>query len=75
MPLAVALYDDDPHSFVRIVRDGIKPAAAETGRYMPAFGTSLSNDQIVALGAYLRHAAAAAPPWPDLASVAKEKNP
>jgi mono/diheme cytochrome c family protein len=72
MSLAVALYDDDPHTFVRIVRDGIKPPTGETGRLMPAYGTSLSDDQIVALSAYLRHAAAAAPPWPKLADVVKQ---
>jgi mono/diheme cytochrome c family protein len=74
MPLAVALYDDDPHSFVRIVRDGIHPRAGDTGRYMPAFADALSNDQLVALGDYLRQTAAGAAPWSTLESVVKEKN-
>jgi mono/diheme cytochrome c family protein len=72
MPLAVALYDDDPHSFVRIVRDGIHPRASDTGRFMPAFANALSNDQLVALGDYLRQTAAGVQPWPTLESVVKE---
>ena len=68
LPLAIALYDPDPRSLLRIVSDGIAPPAAEPGRFMPAFGTSLSDEQLVALLTYLRASAAAAPPWPDLAA-------
>ena len=66
MPLAVALYDADPRSFLRIVREGIEPPDAATGRWMPAFGTSLSDAQLAGLAAWLRRTAAEAPPWPDL---------
>lgn len=76
LPLAVALYDDDPASFLRIVRDGIQPPAGTRGRVMPAYGTSLSDAQLVALAAYLRHAAADAPPWPALdRAVAASRKP
>ena len=34
---------------------------------MPAFGRSLTDEQLVGLLTYLRAAAADAPPWPDLA--------
>jgi mono/diheme cytochrome c family protein len=68
LPLAIAVYDPDPRSLLRIVRDGIVPPPSELGRFMPAFGTSLSDEQLVALLTYLRTSAADAPPWPDLAA-------
>ncbi len=64
---AVALYDPDPRSLIRIVRDGIAPGPAEPGRAMPAYAGILDTDQLTALAAYLRHSAAQQPPWPDLA--------
>jgi mono/diheme cytochrome c family protein len=39
---------------------------------MPAFGVTLSDEQLVALLAYLRAAAAGAPPWPDLPKAVRE---
>ncbi len=68
LPLAIAVYDPDPRSLLRIVRDGITPPPGEPGRWMPAFGTMLSDEQLVGLLTYLRAAAADAPPWPDVAS-------
>jgi mono/diheme cytochrome c family protein len=64
---AVALYDPDPRSLIRIVRDGIAPGPAEPGRWMPGYAGILDTDQLTALAAYLRHSAAQQPPWPDLA--------
>jgi mono/diheme cytochrome c family protein len=72
LPLAIAVHDADPHSLLRIVREGITPPPATPGRMMPAFGTALTDEQLTALAAYLRHAAAGAPPWPDLARVVRE---
>ena len=66
MPLAVALYDADPHSFVQIVRQGVQPPAGEEGRFMPAYGATLTDAQLVALAGYLRHAAADLPAWSGL---------
>ena len=45
---------------------GIAPPAGGRGRWMPAFGDALTDAQVTALVAYLRRAAAGAPPWPDL---------
>jgi mono/diheme cytochrome c family protein len=43
---------------------------------MPGFANALTDDQVVALAAYLRRHAAQLPPWPDLpASVQKAKQP
>jgi mono/diheme cytochrome c family protein len=64
---AVALYDPDPRSLIRIVRDGIAPGPAEPGRQMPGYAGILDTEQLTALAAYLRHSAAQQPPWPDLA--------
>jgi mono/diheme cytochrome c family protein len=39
---------------------------------MPAFGSSVSDEQLVALLTYLRAAAADAPPWRDLPKAVRE---
>jgi mono/diheme cytochrome c family protein len=67
LPAAIAVYDPDPRSLIRIVRDGIAPGPAEPGRWMPGFAGILTDDQVTALAAYLRQSAAQQPPWPDLA--------
>jgi mono/diheme cytochrome c family protein len=72
LPVAVAVYDSDPRSLLRIVRDGIAPGAGTSGRWMPAFGSSLTDDQLTALAAYLRRHAANAAPWPDLSKAVVE---
>ena len=66
LPLAVALHDPDPRSLIRIVRLGIVPADGEARRFMPPFEGVFSDDQFVALLAFLRQQGAGAPPWPDL---------
>jgi mono/diheme cytochrome c family protein len=61
---------------IRIVRDGIHPPELQPGRWMPGFAGSLDDEQITALLTYLRHQAADAPPWPNLAAqVTKAKSP
>ena len=72
LPLAVAVHDPDPRSLIRIVLGGIRPIDANAGRWMPAFGDALTDEQLVALLAYLRRAAAGAPPWPDVAARVRE---
>jgi mono/diheme cytochrome c family protein len=66
LPLAVAVYDPDPRSLIRIIRQGIIPPLSQRGRWMPAFDSSLTDEQLIALLGYLRSTAADAPPWPDL---------
>lgn len=72
LPLAVAVYDADPASLLRIVREGIAPRDDQRGRTMPAFGESLSDEQLTALAAWLRQEAAREPPWPRLAQAVRE---
>ena len=66
LPLAIAVHDPDPRSLSRIVRDGIVPLPSQPGRFMPASGTSLSDEKLVALFTYLRASALDTAPWPDL---------
>ncbi len=66
LPLAVALYDAEPASLLRLIREGIAPPVGERGRWMPAFGDTLTDDQLVALATYLRRVGADAPAWPHL---------
>ncbi|MGA2551536.1 MAG: c-type cytochrome [Burkholderiaceae bacterium] len=65
LPLAIALYDPDPRSFLRIVREGINPLPGERGRWMPAFDGLLTKEELKALATYLRRYAAALPEWSD----------
>ncbi|HEV7816302.1 MAG TPA: c-type cytochrome [Janthinobacterium sp.] len=75
LPLAVAVYDDDPRSLLRIVREGITPPDGARGRWMPAFQGVLNDEQLTSLAAYLRSEAANAPPWPDLARTVRDTAP
>jgi len=63
---AVALYDPDPRSLIHLVRDGIAPPDGEPARWMPGFGAILTDEQTVALAAYLRRYGAGQPVWPEL---------
>jgi mono/diheme cytochrome c family protein len=60
------LYDPDPRSFLRIVREGINPLPGERGRWMPAFDGLLTKEELKALATYLRRYAAALPEWSEL---------
>lgn len=66
LPLAIAVHNPQPANLLNIVLDGIAPLEGERGRWMPAFSGALTDDQLVALAAFLRRAAANEPPWPDL---------
>jgi len=76
LPLAVAVYDPDPRSLLRLIREGVRPADYQPGRWMPGFAAELSDEQVLALAAYLRQSAANLPPWPDLpGALRKVKQP
>ena len=62
----MALYDPDPRSLIHLVRDGIAPPDGEPARWMPGFGAILTDEQTVALAAYLRRYGAGQPVWPEL---------
>ena len=69
---AVALYDPDPRSLIHLVRDGIAPPDGEPARWMPGFGAILSDEQTIALAAYLRRYGAGQADWPDLADAVRK---
>ncbi len=69
---AVALYDPDPRSLIHLVRDGIPPPDGEPARWMPGFGAILSDEQTIALAAYLRRYGASQADWPDLADAVRK---
>ena len=76
MPLAIANHVPDARNLLRIVRDGVHPGPNAPGRWMPAFGDTLTDEQLTAMAAWLRRQAAGAPPWPDLAdTVRKTRTP
>jgi mono/diheme cytochrome c family protein len=72
LPLAVALHIPDPRNLVHIVREGIQPPDGHTGRWMPPFEGSLSDDELTALVTWLRRQGTDAPPWNDVARNVKE---
>ncbi|MEP9320255.1 cytochrome c [Pseudomonas sp. LABIM340] len=60
------LYAATPDNLLQVILHGIgEPARPELG-YMPAFGNSLNDEQVVALARYLREDFAGLPAWPDL---------
>jgi mono/diheme cytochrome c family protein len=69
---AVALYDPDPRSLIRIIRDGIPPPDGHPGRWMPGYAEILTDEQVIALAAYLRRYGANAAPWPQLAEAVQK---
>ena len=69
---AIALYDPDPRSLLRIVDEGILPPDGEPARWMPGFGAILTDRQAVALAAYLRKYGAGQPAWPKLEDAVHE---
>jgi mono/diheme cytochrome c family protein len=66
LQLAVAAYEPNARSLIRIVREGIVPKGGAKGRWMPAFGRTLTDEQLFALATYLRKYAANGPAWADL---------
>ena len=54
LPLAIALSLPTPANLIHITRDGILPREHESQRWMPEFGTALTEEQIADLAVYLR---------------------
>jgi mono/diheme cytochrome c family protein len=72
LPLAVALHMPDPRNLIHLVRQGIQPVDGHTGRWMPGFEGSLSDDELTALVTWLRRQGTDAPPWKNVAHDVKE---
>ncbi len=56
----------DARNLVHVIRNGVKPPPGEAGFYMPGFDGALTDDQIVALAAFLRARFTDLPPWENL---------
>lgn len=77
LPLSVAssLRHAEPDNAVGIVMNGITDYRGMDGPYMPAFADMLSDDQLVALVAYLRQRYSDGAQWTDIAdTVSRVRN-
>lgn len=61
--LSSAVHAPTPANLVQIVVSGIVPPDGAVGTWMPAFGTGLNDEQLVALVHYLRTTIAREPAW------------
>jgi nicotinate dehydrogenase subunit B len=52
-----------PDSVQQVIRNGIRPPSGALGRLMPAFGSQLSDTEIVALAKFLRARFSTRAPW------------
>jgi mono/diheme cytochrome c family protein len=65
--LSSAVNAATPRNFIHIVLDGIQPPPGAHGRWMPPFGTALTDEQIGQLAQYVRTHFGGKPTWPDVA--------
>jgi mono/diheme cytochrome c family protein len=72
LPLAVALYMPGPQNLIHIVRQGVTPPPGESGRWMPAFDSTLTDEQLTALVTWLRRQGTDEAPWKDVAGAVKK---
>lgn len=68
VPLALTstVNGPDPRNLLHIVIDGIKPPEGAFDRSMPAFGRSLSDEELADLAAFVRSHFSREPAWSDL---------
>ena len=67
---STSLSADDPRNTVRQILEGIPWESRGTTRYMPAFGTLLTDAQIADVADYTRAAYTGKKPWPSLDAAA-----
>ena len=70
LPLAIAPTLPTPANLIRIVRDGIEPAAHERFPWMPSYDGALTDQQLAELVAYVR-TFSGWPPWTDVIGAVK----
>ena len=58
----------DPRNVIHIVMGGIRPPAGSPDKTMPAFGQTLSDEQITELVTFVRTRFSDQPAWPDVAA-------
>ena len=57
---------DDPTNLIHVMLEGVKADQGMEGVVMPAFGSTMSDEQIAAIAAYLRTTRTDEAPWTDL---------
>ncbi|ATG48265.1 aldehyde dehydrogenase [Celeribacter ethanolicus] len=57
---------DDPTNLIHVMLEGVKADQGMEGVVMPAFGSTMSDEQIAAIAAYLRSTRTDKAPWADL---------
>jgi mono/diheme cytochrome c family protein len=74
VPLALTstVAGPDPRNVIHIVIGGIKPPAGASDKSMPAFGQSLSDEEIADLLAFLRSRFTDRPAWSDVPARVRE---
>ena len=66
LALNSALALSEPANFIQVVIKGVGSTDGAPGLVMPAYGSSLSDNEIARLAAYLRRTRTKYPPWSDL---------
>ena len=68
LSLNSAVHFADPSNLIQVILRGISAKEGMPGVVMPAFGSALSDADVVRIAAYLRRTRTDLPPWPDLAA-------
>lgn len=66
LQLSTSVNSPDPRNLLHVILDGVRPLSTTPGVFMPGYADTLTDEQIVALAAYLRGRFSQRPPWPDL---------
>jgi mono/diheme cytochrome c family protein len=66
LSLNSALTLDKPNNFIQVVLNGIGDTQGAAGLVMPAYASSLTDNEIARIAAYLRRTRTKRPPWRDL---------
>lgn len=72
LALSTPINAADPRDAIFIILDGIKPPEGRRGPWMPRFGGTFTDQQMVALLAYLRAQYSSGSPWSDLENRVRE---
>jgi mono/diheme cytochrome c family protein len=68
LELSTSVNAPDPRNLLHLIMDGVQPLSTTPGVFMPGFADTLTDEQIVALAAYLRGRFSQHPAWPELAA-------
>ena len=66
LALSTALSSPDPRNLINTILAGVRPVEGERSPIMPGFGSSMDDQQLIALAAYLRSRFGKRPPWDNL---------